>query len=138
MRLRTLLLPLAATTMLGTAAAPAGAFSVASAPQLYAVSDAAQGRPVAYLVFRGSSHLHDVRQVQASVHGHTGRAYSVGRTCVRVAFVVERADGTPVPFLRAGHRYRVTVRWRPTGRALTSVTLTARRAASTIGAAPRC
>jgi hypothetical protein len=116
--LPTALLALAAT---GAVALPAGAadapeFEVSGTPRLYTVANQGLGRPVAYVVVKGSRHLHDPRLLVADVHGHSGRTFlwrRYGQRCYRAVFSNQNADGKPISFLTAGSRYRLGFSIRP-------------------------
>jgi hypothetical protein len=106
-------------------------------PSLYAIHGAHQGRPVAYVVFRTTDRVHDTDALKVRVAGRTGRSYSVGSgSCVRAAFVKETAKGTPLPFLKAGRKYRVTITYH--GKTLLSRTLVAHGIGGEKSDVPRC
>ncbi|HEX4364893.1 MAG TPA: hypothetical protein VHZ75_10120 [Solirubrobacteraceae bacterium] len=115
-------------------AAPSPDVTIVGTPRLYAVQEQhGLGRPVAYVVFSSSRHLHEPRQVFASVAGKAGRTYASrfgGDRCYRVSFINENADGKPIPFLKAGRTYAVQFRGRATvaspSHVITTTALTAR------------
>jgi hypothetical protein len=110
--LPTAVVALAAT---GAVALPAGAadapdFKVIGTPRLYTVANQGLGRPVAYVVVKGSRHLHDPRLLVADVHGQSGRTFlwrRYGQRCYRAVFSNQQADGKPIAFLAPGSRYRL-------------------------------
>lgn len=116
------------------AASPASAavpgFHLAGTPRLYLLPAGNQlGGPKVYVVFRSTVHLHEPRQVLASVKGHQGRTYASRRTHVANCYI-STAIVRPAP-IRAGGRYRVDFLVRPSAyskdkRLVTSRTLVAR------------
>jgi hypothetical protein len=109
-------------------AAPTPDVTIAGTPRLYAVQDQhGAGRPVAYVVFSASRHLHEPRQVFAAVAGKAGRTYasrSGGDRCYRVSFINEKADGKPIPFVKAGQTYAVQFRGRATAHSPSHIMMT--------------
>ena len=93
-----------------TAAAPD--FHLAGTPRLYLLPAGNQlGGPKVYVVFRSTVHLHEPRQVLASVKGHRGRTYASRRTHVANCYI-STAIVRPAP-IRPGIRYRVQFFVRP-------------------------
>ncbi len=123
-------------------AAPATAatpdFHLLGTPRLYLLpAGNQQGGPKIYVVFRSTVHLHEPRQVLASVKGHQGRTYASRRTHVANCYI-STAIVRPAP-IRPGIRYRVQFFVRPSAYSKTKTLVTSRKlvARSWAGFPPR-